>query len=149
MNTVTVIRFSTYEALSIIDEVNEVLKEIDSQPKDNRTELIPYFLDKSPGRAFEHEEQDGATFWKNADLVLPSVRIRFGFNRVSGSYEMHLHCPVSESIKRDHLKNWIGPVQILNVPSMRLLISYLEHGLQLALFEPDSDSEEIPSNYTR
>jgi len=137
-NNVTTIKFSTYEALSIIDEVSRVLKEVDSLPrgKQSSLELIPYFREKSPDRAFQHENQDPIVFWRNADLILPSVRIRFAFNRISGSYELHMHCPVDDSIKRDHLKNWLGPVQVLGLNAMHLLVAYLEQGVQKALYEP-------------
>ncbi|CAG7822493.1 unnamed protein product, partial [Allacma fusca] len=119
---VTVVRFSLYEGTLLRKFISRILDEIHIDS--GRTESIPFF-ESSPERAFEVLSQENkSVFWDKSDIELESVRGRVIFNRIQGSYELILNCPVSAEVTKK-LKGWVGPTLYFSYAGIKDLESYL------------------------
>ena len=138
---VSSLSFSTYEAYSVIDFLEDILEQIEAVGRDDprSQEIIPYFS-KNEKRAFEHEGcKDWHAFWSESDIVLPSIRIRLGKNRLTGSYILIMNSPVSQEISKK-FGNWAGPQQTFSEESMAMLLEFLKTAIKRAMYEPAAAS---------
>ena len=77
--TVSVIRWSFYESLDLLEELEKFLKSYETRPRKPKEagQLIDYFggIDS---RAYEHHMRQWADYWRAPDLSLEHILIRFG-----------------------------------------------------------------------
>ena len=72
--TVSVIRWSLYESLDLLEELEKFLRSYDKHPKKTREsgQLIDYFTGK-PTRAYEHHDRKWTNYWQAPDLGLEHI----------------------------------------------------------------------------
>ncbi|CAG7825291.1 unnamed protein product [Allacma fusca] len=122
---VTVVRFSLYEGTLLRKFISRILDEITIYAENGKTETIPFF-ESNPDRVLETLNQGYRdNFREICDIELESVG-RVVFNRVHGSYELILNCPVSAEVTKK-LKGWVGPTLYFSYAGMKdfLLIESL------------------------
>ena len=143
-NTITVIRWSLYESLELLDQLERFFKSLDSHEKFGKEALQPidYFDDYEIERLYEHEDrtQTWEEFFKESDFRLSSICFRWAHSKTTNMYSLILHNPVPQS---KALYSWTGPTLFLNTVVLRNLLEYLQYAHKLAVNQPqDVDEDE-------
>ena len=141
-NTITVIRWSLYESLDLLEELERFFTSLDSHEKFGKEALEPidYFEDYEIERLYEHEDrtQSWEEFFKKSDFRLSSLCFRWAHSRTNNQYSLILHNPVPQS---KALYSWNGPVLFLNTIVLRNLLEYLQYAHRLAVNQPEEEAE--------
>ena len=133
------IKWSYFESLTVLEEIEKFLLSYERHPQTGveALELLDYFHGKAADRAYANEAKNWEEYWKDADLALENVKLRFVHRRASNSYTLLLHQPVRSAQARNY--QWGGPIFYINMAGMRTLVAYLRHAHNEAMYDPPSE----------
>ena len=140
--SLSVLRWSMFESLGLLDHLVNFLISYDNRPKTGSAAmgLLDVFKGKEQ-KLYEHEEKNWIKYWKNPDFATDNVSIRWCHRKSTHSYTMILHSPVREEKK---LKDWDGPQLWMSIDSVRMLVAFMRHARKQMLYEPTEDKENVP-----